>query len=483
MTPPPPPQQQGGRALLRGTLGPIPVHLDVSFVVFVGLLGFLSAPDSPRFIIQFVVIGAIAVLLHELGHAVSVLAFGGRPAVALAGLGGLTSWHPPRDMRRWELILISGAGPGVGLALFPLIVLLDRAVAPAPGGALDEAFWIAKFTTLGWSLLNLLPLLPMDGGQILRELIPGTPLVRLRRALSVSIGVGVVLGVIAWRLEFTFAPVLLAFLTVSNVLQLRSLPSAEGAPAPQALPAAGHRAVPDIDGHPLPAEAPAQDRILTALWQGRRDDARQALVASDPPVEDRAVHGAVLAVSPDPTEAIQGVALLEQELAERPDDESVLGWFTLALTLRHDWARLGGLLDASRAGRPLPIGGNVAVRALQEAWRSGDPDAVGRLAGAALYRAPSRPGAPALAYLAAVASIARAASSGGDASPTPEVKAAATAAWAALDGVPGAREFTLAALAPGQDGRDPQVARVTRPLERIPAYLAARDALAATVSA
>ncbi|MFN8074726.1 MAG: hypothetical protein U0Q15_04790 [Kineosporiaceae bacterium] len=475
MTPPEPPQPSGGRALLRGRLGPIPVHLDISFVVFVGLLGFVSAPDSPSYIVQFVVIGAIAVLLHELGHAVTVLVFGGRPAVALTGLGGLTSWTPHRDLRRWEQILISAAGPGVGLALWPLILFARRQVDPVPGGMVDQAFAIALFTTLGWSLLNLVPMLPLDGGQILRELLPGGQLARTRRALGVSVAIGVVLAVLAWRAQYSLLPVMLAYLVVINVLNLRALPTADGRPRKVPVRASG---VPDPDGPPLPEGAPPQARVVTALWQGRAEEARRALESASPPVDDLAVHGAVLAVSADPGEAEQGAALLRQEVGQRPDDEAAVGMSVLVLTLRRDWAGLSALFDAAVDGRPLAVGANVAVRALQEAWRADDLDAVARLAGAALYRSPTRPGAPAIAYLAALASIASAARRAGPEAADEAARAAAVSAWAAFDGVPLAREYARAALWGGASPDGSDLGSAQRPLLALSAFGAARAALA-----
>ena len=91
----------------------------------------------------------------------------------------------------------------------------------APGTLAQDAYIAAVFTTLGWGLLNLLPILPLDGGQVLQELLPGTPAVRMRRAAAVSVVAGIAVAMVAWKYGHPFAAVLAAFFVVSNVLTLR----------------------------------------------------------------------------------------------------------------------------------------------------------------------------------------------------------------------------------------------------------------------
>ena len=51
-------------------------------------------------------------------------------------------------------------------------------------GLAEEVMGTAIYTTLGWSVLNLLPILPLDGGQTLRELLPGSPAKRAAAAFD-----------------------------------------------------------------------------------------------------------------------------------------------------------------------------------------------------------------------------------------------------------------------------------------------------------
>jgi Zn-dependent protease len=107
---------------------------------------------------------SVAVLLsalfaHELGHALSALAYGARATVVLSALGGHTEIDP-RLSRRQELTT-SLMGPlasiGIGGFLYWAHTLL-------PGHS-----WLptAMRVNLAWGAMHLLPVLPFDGGKIL----------------------------------------------------------------------------------------------------------------------------------------------------------------------------------------------------------------------------------------------------------------------------------------------------------------------------
>ena len=176
---------EGGRPLLRFRLLGFPVHVDVSFVVIIGLLGWLSRVTVSRLPI-WIAVATVAVLVHELGHAVTARWAGARPAIALAGFGGVTTFSPPRPLSRLASLGISLAGPGIGLAAGALLLVVARNVAIEPDWVRD-ALAYGIWTTIGWSLFNLVPILPLDGGQALRELLPGSPEVRARRAALASV--------------------------------------------------------------------------------------------------------------------------------------------------------------------------------------------------------------------------------------------------------------------------------------------------------
>jgi Zn-dependent protease len=349
---------EGGRPLLRGRVFGFPVHLDLSFVIVMGVLGWYPGVTPVEFVL-WLLITPVAVLVHELGHAVLARAAGARPQIALAGFGGVTTYVPPRPLSRGRSLGISLAGPLVGLALGIALVIVRDAFA----GGLDPLGWpyiairLGIWTCIAWSLLNLLPVLPLDGGQAMRELLPGNPAVRARRAAGISVVVAfVAAGVAYWYTQQLFLTLFLVFFAVSNILTLRQTQSTgTGADGPR--------------GPAGPRQA-----VLELLWQGQAGQARQVM-ESLPPSDsaDLALHGAVLSLTGDPE---QGHALLDQEFQRRPGDRDVVALLVLTLGLEHDWDRLIAVLQGPAAPT---VPAAVVERVIAEARGIGREDVAGRL--------------------------------------------------------------------------------------------------------
>jgi Zn-dependent protease len=344
---------EGGRGL-RVRLFGFPVHIDLSFVLMMGLIGWLSGAQNLRDIVLWLVVAAVAVLVHELGHAVVARTTGARPSIALTGFGGLTTYEPPRPLSRARSLLIAIAGPLAGLAVGGLLWF----VRSGPGAGLEygslgeRALTFGLFTTIAWSALNLVPVLPLDGGQAMRELLPGDPATRARRAALTSLVFLVPLFALAVYANQIWLAGFLLFFGLANVQTLRSADPRQ---------AAGPRVTPE-------------QAVVGLLWQGSPVRARQVLESLPPETQiDLAVHGAVLA-STDQVE--QGLALLNQEAARRPQDQNVVSLIVLTHTLRHDWAAVEGDLTGPRAAL-VPL--TVVERAIQEARAAGRPDVAQRI--------------------------------------------------------------------------------------------------------
>ena len=116
--------------------------------------------------------GAITVftLAHEIGHALAARRTGAEARIALDFLAGYAAFEPTRPLTRLEKVVISASGPAVQIAL-GLATLVATGVNPfAVGEHADDAWAVAIWwagPTIG--LLNLLPLLPLDGGNIAVE--------------------------------------------------------------------------------------------------------------------------------------------------------------------------------------------------------------------------------------------------------------------------------------------------------------------------
>ncbi len=197
-----------------------PTSIQGSFLLTVGFLGYLSFADQIDRIIAFVVIAVVAVLVHELGHAVVARRQGTVevPTITLAGMAGLTRYRPKTEPSRMQSIMVSFAGPFAGMVMGAAILALDWSGAIERTPFVDDLFRIGLFTTFAWSILNLLPILPLDGGHILADLIPGSRAVRRRRAAIVSVLTAGLGALALWQWTGSlFGPIYLAMFAFQNL--------------------------------------------------------------------------------------------------------------------------------------------------------------------------------------------------------------------------------------------------------------------------
>lgn len=213
---------------LRFHIGAIPVRILPSFFLMTVLMGFQER--EPQKLLVWTVVVLVSVLFHELGHAVTCLAFGIQPSIDLHGMGGTTSWSTRRSLSSGQRIAISLAGPGAGF-LAGVLVLGARALGPAaiaPGGTGEFAYQQLIYVNFFWGALNLLPMLPLDGGSAMTHLLNAwTKGHGERPALVVSIGVAAMAAVLSFRF-LSFWPALLAIsFMASNWRGLKALSDRE----------------------------------------------------------------------------------------------------------------------------------------------------------------------------------------------------------------------------------------------------------------
>ncbi len=207
----------GGGGGLRFTLFGFPTRVDWSFFLIAAVIVFNGLSLSRSLV--WVAVVAVSILIHELGHAFAARRYGATPQIALYAMGGLTSFVPPTPPTRRQSVAVSIAGPGAGFVVGMVVVAFRLLVDPVDDTLLADGVVMAMLVNLGWGLVNLVPVLPLDGGAILRELLPGEPSVRHRRAARISVAVGVVAMVAALAADLTFVVILFALFTFSNVGQ------------------------------------------------------------------------------------------------------------------------------------------------------------------------------------------------------------------------------------------------------------------------
>jgi Zn-dependent protease len=145
----------------------VPVRIEFSFLLLAVFLGFDLASRPDRLLIWCLIV-LFSVLVHEFGHAMTARRFGLSPAILIHGMGGTTQFSSDTTIGRHLLITL--AGPFAGLALGVAVVLLRSTLNIDHGllaFALERAIWV----NVGWSVFNLLPILPLDGGQATRQFI------------------------------------------------------------------------------------------------------------------------------------------------------------------------------------------------------------------------------------------------------------------------------------------------------------------------
>jgi Zn-dependent protease len=158
---------------LQFTLFGFPVRVIPWFWVTGLILGFdllQDREDGPLLLLIWLSIVFVSILIHELGHATLAHLFGYPPSILLYHFGGLAMFEPLRGYTTARSILISLAGPAFGFVLGGIVYFGSRLIPPdnlsyVGRVAVAQLIWV----NIGWGLVNLLPVLPLDGGRISQE--------------------------------------------------------------------------------------------------------------------------------------------------------------------------------------------------------------------------------------------------------------------------------------------------------------------------
>lgn len=164
----------------------------------------------------------VSVLVHELGHALVARRFARRVRIELHGMGG-TAWHEGPALTTSQSVAISLAGPFAGFALGAAFFFVDAFVPiahPVWRMFVGDVLWV----TLGYGALNLLPILPLDGGHVLQALLQKRwPARGDDLANVVSVVVAAAVFVVAVYFRVFFLGFLLIWLVFAQAGRLRAL--------------------------------------------------------------------------------------------------------------------------------------------------------------------------------------------------------------------------------------------------------------------
>lgn len=212
---------------LRWTMFGVPVRVHPMFWLISLLMGQGAFRIGPQYLLIWIACVFVSILVHELGHVFMGSMFGSHGHIVLYSFGGLAIGSN-RLRERWQRIAVCFAGPAAGFVFLAVILgltgLLDPAagmmyvlvslrtvgipatpalfggaeIAPVDNDLLNFLIINLIFVNLLWGLVNLLPVWPLDGGQISRDVCEGASRRNgLRTSLMISVGVAGALAVLS----------------------------------------------------------------------------------------------------------------------------------------------------------------------------------------------------------------------------------------------------------------------------------------------
>lgn len=227
-----------------------PVRVHPFFWLVMLFWGLSGGDGEPRFTLTWVTIAFISILIHELGHAILQRRFGGEPRIVLYSFGGLAICDDC-DRSPGSQIAISLAGPFAGFAFAGLVALAVQAsgheigfalgnadakgfipipaligsilVAPFASAPLNLVVVVLLWINIWWGILNLLPIYPLDGGRVARELCTLRGDARQGIVVSLWISIVTAAAVAAYALAQgdTFMLIFFALMAYSNYQALQ----------------------------------------------------------------------------------------------------------------------------------------------------------------------------------------------------------------------------------------------------------------------
>ncbi len=188
------------RRMIQFSLFNIPVRVQPWFWITLALIGGAFRANSKEALFSmllFMLAGFISILVHELGHALTAKYFGKRVEIVLQAFGGYAAYSGGGSLSKLQSLAITAAGPAIQILLGGAVMIPTESFDGLSEQG-EKFFTILYMISFLWAILNLLPVLPLDGGRLM-ETILGPH--RIRLTLKISIIVAIVVAILG--LKFT----------------------------------------------------------------------------------------------------------------------------------------------------------------------------------------------------------------------------------------------------------------------------------------
>ena len=159
--------------MLQFSILGIPVRVEPWFWITMAFIGGgLHATNSTDIllVLVFVFAGFLSIMIHELGHALAIRKYGLPAAITLRAFGGYASF-PAGKLDRKQSFVVTAAGPALQFVFGVLLIVLVPSISIPEGSLflpfLRDLIWVS----IAWSILNCLPVYPMDGGQMMAAIL------------------------------------------------------------------------------------------------------------------------------------------------------------------------------------------------------------------------------------------------------------------------------------------------------------------------
>jgi stage IV sporulation protein FB len=199
----------------------IPVRVEPAFLLISALFGLRYLEFGLDVVLVWVACSFVSILVHELGHGFVLKVFGQPSVIVLHGFGGVTISQRRSALQGMRSVLVSVAGSLTALLVLwlPVRSYLDSLSFEQAFDLPELALWaliFLEFQNLWWSIANLLPIRPLDGGNVTTELFG------IDTARRVSIGVAIAAAIFAFLNDQGYAGFFALFLAFMNFQEIRA---------------------------------------------------------------------------------------------------------------------------------------------------------------------------------------------------------------------------------------------------------------------